>query len=444
MSDTDPNGNFTSSWVDYLQQAGRGTMDAQNAITGAAAAGQLTGAIYFAMDFDPARSTDPTTGLNRISEATALNQVDKYFQDVSAFFNNYNQSHGTSYQIGVYGAGDVLSKIVSDPSITAGGSHAFTWLAAPTAWPGYQTFTTWDLKQYDNDQFQLDGHKVDLDQSSGGQFGEWGVASSRIENDYAGITRVTLPTDQANDIASAINTGSQTETQYVTGLLSQVGNTTIPAVAIEASMYGSVGSSAEITSLVTQFLPAQVANAISNGFNPQVYASEALGLAFAFGNEAGSTSFANLFGPSNSAMPNSAAGDAAFAIAASSAIFGSASTTNLSNVLDGFVANWKAFYSGNGVPGIEHASPTQIDIAARAAAWGDAVGVALFNNLGPLSAQATNFLEDAAQGSATYSASLGNQPVHSIFQGGIAGASTTLSNSDASVIGITSHADAIV
>ena len=90
-------------------------------------------------------------------------------------------------------------------------------------------------------------------------------------------------------------------------------------------MYGSVGSSAEITSLVTQFLPAQVANAISNGFNPQVYASEALGLAFAFGNETGSTAFANLFGPSNSAMPNSAAGDAAFAIAASSAIFGSAS-----------------------------------------------------------------------------------------------------------------------
>ena len=438
MSDTDPNGNYTSSWVDYLNQPGRGTTDAQNAISGAAEAGQLTGAIYFAMDFDPAKSTDPTTGLNRISEATALNLIDKYFQDISAFFNSYNQSHGTSYQIGVYGAGDVLSKVVSDPSVTAGGSHAFTWLAGPSAWPGYQTFTAWDLKQYDNDQFQLDGHKVDLDQTSGGQFGEWGVSGSRIENDHAGITRVTLPSDQANDVASAINAGGQTETHYVTGLLSQVGTTTIPAVAIEASMYGSVGSSVEITSLVTQFLPAQVANAIANGFNPQVYASEALGLAFAFGNETGSTVFANLFGPSNSAMSNSAAGDAAFAVAASSAIFGSASTTNLSNVLDGFVGNWKAFYSSNGVPGIANASPTQIDIASRAAAWGDAVGVALANNLGPINAQAINFLEDAAQGTAIYSAALGSEPPHAVFQGGIAG-STALSSSDVAVIGIATH-----
>src|SRR5262249_18406335 len=136
--------------------------------------------------------------------------------------------------------------------------------------------------------------------------------------------------------------------------------------------------------------------------------------------------------------------DAAFAIAASAAIFGSASTTNLSNVLDGFVVNWKAFYSSNGVPGILNASPTQIDVAARAAAWGDAVGVALANNLGSLSAQATNFLEDAAQSTATYSAALGSQPLHSVFQGGVAGASTTLSSSDVAVVGIASHANAVV
>jgi hypothetical protein len=58
------------------------------------------GAIYFAMDFDPARSTDPITHTNRISEATALNLIDKYFQDISVYFNNYNQQHGTSYQVG--------------------------------------------------------------------------------------------------------------------------------------------------------------------------------------------------------------------------------------------------------------------------------------------------------------------------------------------------------
>ena len=136
MSDTDSTGHYTSAWVDYFSQPGRGTTDAQNAISGAGAAGQLTGAIYFAIDLDPARSTEPTTGLNCISEAAALNLIDKYFQDVSAYFNSYNQLHGTSYQIGVYGAGDTLSKIVNDPLVTANGSHAYTWLAAPTAWPG--------------------------------------------------------------------------------------------------------------------------------------------------------------------------------------------------------------------------------------------------------------------------------------------------------------------
>ena len=99
-------------------------------------------------------------------------------------------------------------------------------------------------------------------------------------------------------------------------------NTTIPAVAVEATMYNATGTSAEVTSLTTNFLPAQVANATSHGLNPQVYACEALGLAFAFGNETGSTAFSNNFGPSNSAMPNTAAGDLAFAQAASSTVFG--------------------------------------------------------------------------------------------------------------------------
>src|SRR5208337_1967103 len=185
----------------------------------------------------------------------------------------------------------------------------------------------------------------------------------------------------------------------------------LPAVAVEGSMYGAVGTSAEITKLETQFLPAQVANAIEHGFNPQVYACEALGLVFAFGNENGSTAFANAFGPANISMPNSIAGDAAFAAAAAQTIFGAASTANLVNVIDGFVTHWKSFYSSNGVVEIANASAAQIDLAAPGAAWGDAVGVALANNLGPLLAQTTNFLEDAAQGTAVYSAPLSSQPI---------------------------------
>ena len=442
MTDTASNGTYTSAWVDYFSHPGQGTTDAQNAINGANSAGQLTGAIYFAIDLDPAKSTDPVTGLNRVSEATALNLIDKYFEDISSFFNSYNQTHGTSYQIGVYGAGDTLSKIVNDPLVTSDGSHAFTWLAGATAWAGSKTFTTWDIQQSNNDQFQLDGRKVDLDQSSGPDFGDWGSSSAQtIQNDSFGITRVTLPSDDASVVANAINALTQTETQYVNGLLSQVANTTIPAVAVEGSMYGAVGTSAEVTLLATQFLPAQVANAIQNGFNPQVYASEALGLAFAFGNETGGMAFANSFGPSNVAMPNTATGDLAFAAAASVAVFGSASTANLVNVLDGFVTNWKSFYTSNGVPGISHASATQIDLAARGAAWGDAVGVALANNLGPLSGQTINFLEDAAQGTANYSAGLASQPNHVPFQGSTASASVTSSDSNVQLTGVALHLD---
>jgi hypothetical protein len=76
---------------------------------------------------------------------------------------------------------------------------------------------------------------------------------------------------EAITIASSINAGTTTEAAYVNSLLAQVANTTIPAVAVEASMYGVVGTSTEVTALATQFLPAQVANAISHGYNPQVY-----------------------------------------------------------------------------------------------------------------------------------------------------------------------------
>jgi len=56
-------------------------------------------------------------------------------------------------------------------------------------------------------------------------------------------SREPLPLDQDTTEANAINAGTTTETAYVNGLLAQVADTTIPAVAIEGSMYGAVGSS---------------------------------------------------------------------------------------------------------------------------------------------------------------------------------------------------------
>ena len=78
--------------------------------------------------------------------------------------------------------------------------------------------------------------------------------------------------------------------------------------------------------------------------------------------------------------------------------------------MDTWVTNWKAFYSSHGIPGISNPSTAQVDLAARGAAWGDAVGAALANDLGPLGDQAINFLEAAAHGIAIYSASLASQP----------------------------------
>jgi hypothetical protein len=267
------------------------------------------------------------------------------------------------------------------------------------------------------------------------------ISASTVASEYLAIERTALDPSFATSIANAINAGTETETQYINNLLSVVADTTIPAVAVEASMYGFTGTSAEITNLVTQFLPGQVNNAEHHGFNPLVYSSEALGLAFAFGNETGSTAFATAFGPAKAGMPNSTAGDAAFAAAASTAIFGSAA--NLVNVIDTWVSNWKSFYTSHGIPGLSNPTATQIDLAARGAAWGDAVGTALDNNLGPLKGQAINFLEDAAHGTAVYSASLASQPTAAPFQGA-ATASVASAADDVQLTGVAAHVDHIV
>jgi hypothetical protein len=241
------------------------------------------------------------------------------------------------------------------------------------------------------------------------------VTPGTVEAANLGILRVADTVTDAYAVAAIINSGQLTFANYVNQLIGQAQSTTVPAVAVEATMYGMTGTSAEITFLTTNFLPAQVANATHWGLNAQVYACEVLGLAFAFGNETGNTAYSSNFGPSNSAMPNTTAGDAAFASAASHAIFDTASTANLVNVMQNFVSNWETFYTAHGVPGLSNPSAAQIDLAARGAAWGDMVGVALANNLGPVNGQTINFLDDAAQGTAIYGASLIGQPIHQPF-----------------------------
>jgi hypothetical protein len=241
------------------------------------------------------------------------------------------------------------------------------------------------------------------------------ITAEAIQAANLGVLRVADSASDASAVAANINAGQQTFTDYVNHLISEAQSTTMPAVAVEASMYGAIGSSDKIDLLSTQFLPAQVANATQHGLNPQIYACEVLGLAFAFGDGNGGTGFATNFGPANPAMPATAAGDAAFAAAAANAIFGSAANANTPNAIKAFVANWEAFYAHNGIPGIANPTADQIDLAARGAAWGDAVGVALANNLGALPGQVVNFLQDAAEGTAVYSAPFSSEPLYSPF-----------------------------
>jgi len=240
------------------------------------------------------------------------------------------------------------------------------------------------------------------------------------------------------DSENSIDAGSTTEFAFMNSLFVQAANTTMPAVAVEGSMYGAVVSSAEITLLATQFLPAQVAYAIQYGYNPQVFACQQLGLVFAFGNGNGSTSFANNVGPSNAAFPNTPTGDAAFAATAASILFGSADTVILQDAISGYVTFLKGFFTANGIAGVQNPTANEIDLAARAGAWGDGVAIALGNILGPVAGQTIDFLDDAAQGTAIYSASFASQPTPALFQGQ---PTTSATASHVQVVGVAAPVD---
>jgi hypothetical protein len=167
-------------------------------------------------------------------------------------------------------------------------------------------------------------------------------------------TRTARSLTAATTEVNAIDTGTTTETRYINTLLLQVADTTIPVVAVEGSMYGVVGSSAVITNLVTNFLPGQLAYANQVGLDPEAFACLETALAFAFANESGSTAFADNFGPSNAAMPATATGDAAFAAAATNAIFGSAQTANTAPAILGYVHFLEGFFTANGIVGVQN------------------------------------------------------------------------------------------
>jgi hypothetical protein len=214
-----------------------------------------------------------------------------------------------------------------------------------------------------------------------------------------GLELIQNPVDAAAQ-AAAIAAGTETVYGYAVKLLGLNISLSQVAMAVDALMFGATDNITELTKLTTLFLPAQAANAVTNGLNPTVYAAEALGLALAQGNGT-SNAFASNFGSLSVS---------AFAQAA-----GTATGVNV-GAIQQFVNNWISFYTAN--PAATFGDT--ITLASYGAAFGDALGVALLNATSAnLQTLAPNALIDVAEGTYVVGTPLGAQPIHAALQGEI-------------------------
>jgi hypothetical protein len=213
------------------------------------------------------------------------------------------------------------------------------------------------------------------------------------------FTNSTEATAEAGLITNPPSTS--TVYSYAVQLLANNISLSQVAMAVDSLMFGVTDNVAELTKLATQFLPAQVANAVAHGLNPTVYAAEALGLALAGGN-----------GSSNAFATNVASlsvSDFASAVASLTGIN--------SGAIEGFVSNWIKFYTAN-----PPAGGLPVTLASYGAAFGDAVGAALLNptvngTLALLVSEVQNALIDNAEGSYKTAIALLAEPPHRPLQG---------------------------
>jgi len=179
-----------------------------------------------------------------------------------------------------------------------------------------------------------------------------------------------------------INTGMQTVQQYANQLILNMLPLSQVVMAVDSLMSGAVQSEAEMTNLTVNFVPAQLAffNSLppstqAGAGGPIVWDAEVTGFALTE-RAAFTTNFAGL----NTGANAGTAGDAAFAAAVSTAIFGNASLTN--QVLSflqsfrNFLTNNPTELTGNGIP------LSDLTKAADALTFGTEVGIAL-SNTGP-------------------------------------------------------------
>lgn len=223
-------------------------------------------------------------------------------------------------------------------------------------------------------------------------------------------------TAEANAQTTLINNGGNTVFQYGANMLDNNISITQVAMADWAVMTGKTPTQAQLDNVEQNFLPGQVHTANVNGYNPTVYAAEALGLGLA-----SNPDFQSHMGVPGPSGEFTQANKIVF-----EAILSNATGVN-SGAIDNFLTNWINFYSAN--PGTHNG--LTVSQAAAGATAGDAIGIALLN---PTSANlfthhedghehglVANALFDLANGQYTVGVALTALPNHTPFQGEIAG-----------------------
>jgi hypothetical protein len=242
------------------------------------------------------------------------------------------------------------------------------------------------------------------------------VTSSDLTTLQQGLTFTTNATDAANQ-ANAINApGSSVSVfTYAASLINANLSLSQVAMGLFPFMAGVTDTTAHIGVITTQFLPAQVAFAVSKGFNPTVFAAEAYGSALST-NAAFNTNFVTPFA-------NNPAGFAANVSAATGVSAGA--------ILQ-FVNNWTLFFTQH-PEALQGRTVTQ---ASFGSAFGDAFGTALVtpgltSNIATVFSTNPNFpfspntvqgivanaLIDNAEGLYNAGVALGTLPPHQLLQG---------------------------
>lgn len=225
------------------------------------------------------------------------------------------------------------------------------------------------------------------------------VTAADILFDQNAILR-TSNQASADSVAAQINAGTLTEQAYLTSLVTQSFNTSMPSTIVYNQMYGIAMSTSKEFDILAAFSANQLNFGTKIGVqDATVYVYEALGQALASGNDTGLTTFANTFGPA--AIPN----DTTFVQTAYQDVFGQLGGAAQIQHFVNQVNFFKTIYTQN--PPAGATTPDAIDLLARGAVYGQMLGVAVQNGFGNYVANSAAFLQDLATVNSFTGAALG-------------------------------------